>query len=173
MDTIGYLRSEWFRQIGDLGDIAGPLFNSYERLIDWCEKQLSAETGDVASIPHCVVEDGEERPCAIVEITDACGSKDPSLKLLSLHLEPQLALDYREELHAEDLLEPIRIMVAALNGAFRLTVKNGVDKLKVYGRTEEVRGLFDSMIATQEAAPEAIKIYRQSKWLVIERKRMS
>jgi len=52
-------------------------------------------------------------------------------------------------------------MIASL----KMAHDNGLKKLKIFGRTQEMLNLFDSMLM-QEA--EGFSLYRQGGWLIIE-----
>ncbi len=162
---INRIREDWFEQLDGAGEESAYLSSSVERIIDWCEKALSQ--GEPLCL-RALCEDGSTKSRAIVEITDARKSKDPSFKFLTLYLEPSLIFDCKEEIRQEDLIEVINIISYALTASLKLTLENGTRKLKIFGRTEEMRSVFDSLVLITKPQEMGATIYRQGKWLVIE-----
>ena len=68
-------------------------------------------------------------------------------KFLNIFLEPRLILDYKSEVHKGDLQEIFNIISSALTESMTLALRNGVKKLKIFGRTDEMLGAFDLIIA--------------------------
>ncbi len=165
--AIQGIRHEWFAQLEHLGEEGAAFGSSVERTVDWCEKIIADDSGETPCL-WALNQEGISAPRAIVEMTDASKSKDPSFKFLNVYLEPRLVLDYKEEIHQSDLVESVQIISFALIEALRLTLDNGTQKLKVYGRTDEMRSMFDSLILTMNKENNDFSIYRQSKWLVIK-----
>lgn len=166
-NTVDGIKREWFKQLDNFGDDGSYLNSSIERIIDWCDKALL--DSDVFLWELC--EEGLDAPHAIVEIADASKSKDPSFKFLNIYLEPRLILDYKDEIRKEDLQEVISIFAYAMMASLDLAQNNGTSKLKVYGRTDEMRNLFDSLVLNTDTDGIGVTIYRQGKWLVIDGKR--
>jgi hypothetical protein len=164
--TISGISDAWFQQLEILGDEGIAFSSSVERIVDWCEKEIEEkQPGELCLWALC--SDGGDNPRAIVEMTDARKSKDPSFKFLNIYLEPRLILDYKDEVRKDDLSEAIKIISFALTESMKISMSNGLNKLKVYGRTAEMRSMFDNLIlSADDNGP--INLYRQSKWLVIE-----
>jgi len=165
-ELISGIRKDWFEQLDDFDEESAYLGSSIERIIDWCEKVLSQ--GE----PICLwslCEDDSTKSRAILEITDARKSKDPSFKFLNIYLEPSLIFDCKEEVRQEELIEVINITSYALIASLQLALQNGTKKLKIFGRTEEMRSLFDSLVLTAKPEEMEATVYRQGKWLVIEK----
>lgn len=164
--SVSIIKHDWYQQLNDLEDDASYLLSSVERIVDWCEKSL-LENG------HCLyaLHDSEKNSVrAIVEITDASKSKDPSFKFLNIYMEPSLINDYKDEIRQEDILESVKVITFALVNSLHLALKKGTKKLKVYARTDEMRNMFDSLVATANPDESGAVLYRQGKWLVIEAK---
>lgn len=107
-------------------------------------------------------------PHAVVEVTDATRAKDPSFKFLSIYLEPGLILDCKEVVNKDDILAVIRVIGFAIGETFRMAVRSDTNKLKIFGRTDEMRNVFDTLVATIDTTDFGAKVYRQGKWLIIE-----
>ena len=164
-EDIELINSQWNQQLDSLDDDASYLKSSVERIVDWCEKSIAQDD-------HCLyaLSDNEKNSIrAIVEITDASKSKDPSFKFLNVYLEPNLINDHKDEIRQEDLLEGIKIIAFALVKSLKMAVNNGTKKLKVYARTDEMKNMFDSLVATSNPEVSGAVFYRQGKWLVIEK----
>lgn len=166
-EDVELINSQWNQQLDNIDDDASYLKSSVERIVDWCEKSIAQDD-------HCLyaLSDSEKKSIrAIVEITDASKSKDPSFKFLNIYLEPNLINDYKDEIRQDDLLEGIKIIAFALVESLKMAVNKGTKKLKVYARTDEMKNIFDSLIATSNPEESGAVFYRQGKWLVIETQR--
>jgi len=166
--SVSAIRENWFGQLDELEEDCAYLDSSIERLIDWCEKSLASDD------PIClwaVCHEGNNTPRAIVEISDARKSKDPAFKFLSLYLEPKLILDCKDVITKDDLMDAIGVIAFAMIESFRMAIENGTRKLKVFGRTDEMRNVFDTLVAITDPTDFGAQLYRQGKWLVIERGR--
>lgn len=165
--TIDGIKLEWFNQVDDIGEEGAYLYSGIERLVDWCEKVITEEQTFLWELCHTDV----KVPSAVVEVADASKSKDPAFKLLTIYLEPRLILDCKDEIRKEDLEEITSVYMYALVNSLKLAEANGTTKLKIYGRTEEMRSLFDALVLNTDSEGTGVTIYRQSKWLVIDGKR--
>ncbi len=166
-EDVKAINNQWNQQLDMLESDSSYLESSVERIVDWCEKSITQDN-------HCLyaLSDSEKNSIrAIVEITDARKSKDPSFKFLNIYLEPSLINDYKDEIRREDLLEGIKIIAFALAESLKMAVNNGTKKLKVYARTDEMKNMFDSLVATSNPEESGAVFYRQGKWLVIETQR--
>ena len=110
---------------------------------------------------------GHDMPVAVVDMTDAHKSKDPSLKLLDFNLQPILLLQLEEEVDSNTIGGAIHIIGFAIVSAMNLAYQNGVRKFKIYGRSPELLNMFDTLVATAGDWGK-YQVYRQQKWLVIE-----
>ena len=133
--------------------------------MDLCDK--SVFTGRSNCMWAVIGDDGNECPCAIVELLDARGGKDPSFKFLNFSLEPRLVLDYKLEVGNADLARITTVLAFSFGRSLSVAAKSGVKKLKIFGRSDEMRDLFDNMITALQPQQD-IKAYRQGAWLVIE-----
>ena len=159
--TAKNINDGWFEQLSDIDGDLSYLASSVDRMVDWCEKVLAAGENHLWEI----CEEGDTFPRAIVEIADARKSKDPSLKFLNIYLEPNLILDYKEEVLKEDIEAAIDILAYAMIASLSLAEDKGTRKLKIFGRTSEMLNLFDSLLLT---APDEYNLKRQGKWMIIE-----
>ncbi len=166
-EAVELMNTQWNQQLDSLDSDASYLKSSVERIVDWCEKSIVQDGHWLYALS-----DSEKNSIrAIVEITDASKSKDPSFKFLNIYLEPNLTNDYKEEIRQEDLLEGIKIIAFALVESLKMAVNKGTRKLKVYARTDEMKNMFDSLVATSNPKESGAVFYRQGKWLVIETQR--
>ncbi|VAW66545.1 hypothetical protein MNBD_GAMMA10-3050 [hydrothermal vent metagenome] len=166
-EAVDLIHTQWNQQLDSLDSDASYLKSSIERIVDWCKKSITQDS-------HCLyaLRDNEKKSIrAIVEITDASKSKDPSFKFLNVYLEPNLINDHKEEVRQEDLLEGIKIIAFALVESLKMAASKGTKKLKVYARTDEMKNMFDSLVATSNPEESGVVFYRQGKWLVIETQR--
>lgn len=164
--TIDGIKLEWINQVDDIGEEGAYLYSGIERLVDWCEKVISEKQTFLWELYH----KDAGVPRAVVEVADASKSKDPSFKLLTIYLEPRLILDCKDEIRKEDLQEITSVYTYALVHSLQLAQSNGTDKLKIYGRTEEMRSLFDALVLNADTEDAGVTVYRQGKWLVIDGK---
>ncbi len=166
-DAVQSINEQWNQQLDNLDSDTSYLKSSVERIVGWCEKSIIQNEQRLYALS-----DSEKKSIrAIVEITDARNSKDPSFKFLNVYLEPNLINDYKEEIRKEDLLEEIKIITFALVESLKMAANKGTKKLKVYARTNEMKSMFDSLVATSDPEESGAVIYRQGKWLVIETER--
>jgi len=166
-EDVKAINNQWNQQLDMLESDSSYLESSVERIVGWCENSIAQDN-------HCLyaLSDSEKNSIrAIVEITDARKSKDPSFKFLNIYLEPNLINDYKDEIRREDLLEGIKIIAFALAQSLKMAVNKGTKKLKAYARTDEMKNMFDSLVATSNPEESGAVFYRQGRWLVIETQR--
>ena len=163
--NVNELNDTWLNQLEKLEEDAGYLQCSVERIIQSCDLAVKGDTD------HCLwalCDKGSSMPRAIVEMTNASRSKDPSFKFLNVHVEPALILDYKDDIEATELQELGKIVTYALIESMKLTIDSGTNKLKVFARTQEMISLFDSLLMVQDQKATGLKLSRQGKWLIIE-----
>jgi len=166
-EDVGLINNQWNQQLDGIDSDVSYLESSVERIVDWCEKSIAQDDHSL----YALSESEKNSIRAIVEITDARKSKDPSFKFLNIYLEPNLINDYKDEIRQEDLLEGIEIIAFALVESLKMAVSKGSKKLKVYARNDEMKNMFDSLVATSDPEESGAVFYRQGKWLVIETQR--
>ena len=164
--TVKDISTAWGSQLDEMGDETSFLASGVERIVDWCAKAIEQDKNHLWELR--TKETGMIR--AVVEMTDARNSKDPSFKFLNIYLEPRLILDFKEEIRKEDIEEVIDIFAYAMMASFDVAKDNGTTKLKIYGRTNEMVSLFDSLVLNTGTDELDFTLYRQSNWLVIERR---
>ena len=164
--SLELLNENWLEQAESIEDNTDSLLMDVEVVITWCEKNLNNQ-GD-ASCFWALYEDGNATPRAIVEMTDARRSRDQSFKLLNIHFEPNLVLDYKEDITREELIESVRIAGTAIVESLKATLQHDARMLKIFARTSQMISLFDSIITNGEFSKNGFKLYRQGKWLIIE-----
>jgi len=162
---VDLLNTQWNQQLDSIESDVSYLISSVERIVDWCEKSIAKGEQCLYAISQ------KDSIRAIVEITDASKSKDPSFKFLNIYLEPNLISDYKDEVRQVDLLEGIHIISFALTESLRMASNKGTKKLKVYARTDEMKNMFDSLVATSNPEESGAVFFRQGRWLVIETQR--
>jgi hypothetical protein len=176
LDLLEKTREEWARQIESINqeeDIVLP--TNYERIVDWAEKTVKSED-EIFARPHGVTSDlngGPEYAKALLKITYAHNRKPAYVKLLEIHLEPELDLDGREQIEFSDRKEARRVVSNALLNSLELIFTDlPSSKLKVYGRTEQMKSFFDLTIDTLEeegSLPDGLDIEREGSWLVFDK----
>jgi len=166
--TVTDIRTGWTIQLESLGDEGKMLISGIERTAGWCEKEIENTSSPLSLMAIC--EAGTDAPRAILEITDARKSKDPSYKFLNIFLEPRLILDYKDEIHHKDVVEITKVVTFAFVEVLKMAIMNKTEKLKIYGRSAEMLSVFDTLVGNVEQSGSE-NLYRQGKWLVIEIKR--
>jgi len=167
-DAVSILKARWIDQLNDIIESTGATYlaSDFERIFDWCDKHCEDNSSD--SVYILETEDGQPR--AVSEIVDASRAKDPSLKFLNVYMEPSLCTDWRERLDSATMIDITHVLAAVVAGAAELAAEKGINKLKIYSRTEEMNGVFDALLSLPGSeVPEGFKLYKQGyKWLVIE-----
>lgn len=174
-DFLNKTREVWLNQVEDINqDDNTVLPSNYERVLDWFEKTVASDDEPYAR-PHAVVTEsnGADYARALLKITYAQNRSRPFLKLLEIHLEPNLDLDGREHLDSSARREARRIVSSALVKSLEFTFESlPSSKLKVYGRTEQMRALYDFSIDSLEetgALPDGLTVNREGAWLVFDK----
>ncbi|MBE9550282.1 MAG: hypothetical protein IMF09_12825 [Proteobacteria bacterium] len=163
--TIDDLKNQWVKQldnIGDDSDLTTYLASQYMHLIDWHVKLCDDDSCKDVYIYKA--EDGRLR--AIAEILDSSRSKDPSVKLLDIHIEPDLNSQFPDQLDFKFMMDLAEVFGAVLALASRMAFDNGTNKLKIYGRTEQMQSLFGALVS--QADEFDFNMYLQGKWLIME-----
>ncbi len=109
---------------------------------------------------------------AVAEILNASRSKAPSFKFLTVYLGPNLSTEWRETLESSVIIDITKVLVAVIIRAVEMASNGGQSKLKIFNRTEEMNRIFDVLLSQSEKLP-GIKLYKQSKWLIIELEEIS
>jgi hypothetical protein len=174
-EIIEATRKEWLRQVDKINqedDIVLP--SNYERVVDWADKSIRSEE-EVYAQPHGVLTQGEETMYAkaILKLTYARNRTPPYIKLLEIHLEPRLDLEGRDQIGYALTKEARRVVSQALINSLKLTFdKFPSPRLKVYGRTEQMRSFYDLIVVNIEESdflPEGLDVERQGSWLVLNK----
>lgn len=176
--TLGIIdetRKEWSRQVEKINqedDVVLP--TNYERIVDWAEKTVQSEDEQYAR-PHGVTYQGGETVYAkaLLKLTYAHNRNPPYVKLLEIHLEPKLDLEGRDRIGFELKKEARRVISRALINSLELTFEElPSSKLKVYGRTEQMRSFFDLTVESLEESgslPGGLDVEREGNWLVLNK----
>jgi len=174
LDLLEKTRSEWEEQVlsaKDEDDVV--LTGDYDLILNWVESVLKDDSGKHKYARPCGVlwEDGYAR--SILKLTHAePHTDDPWLKLLQIYLEPQVDIDQRTNLAQGAVKEAERLLSASITKAIELTYDEiPAETLKVYGRTEKMRGLLHGIIAKlpeEENLPMVEEVSMHGNWLVIE-----
>jgi hypothetical protein len=110
---------------------------------------------------------------ALLKLTYAHNLTDPYVKLLEIHLEPNLDLENREHIESSLRREARSVVSHALINSLELTFEDlPSSRLKVYGRTEQMRTFFDftlDSLAENGLLPDGLDIERQGYWLVFNK----
>ena len=176
LDLLESTREEWSRQVKSINqdeDIVLP--TNYERVVDWAEKTVESED-EIYARPHGVTSELDSEPDyakALLKLTYAHNRNPAYVKLLEIHLEPKLDLEGREQIDFSDRKGARRVVSNALVNSLKLTFADlPSSKLKVYGRTEQMKSFFDLIIGNLEEdglLPDGLDIERQGSWLVFDR----
>ena len=167
LDRVKETRALWDTQLNGF-ETADLVANTYERLFDWVEKHVR-EPEATLKVSGLLDDDGECK--AILELADAERARDPSLKLLNIYVQPHLNVELYDEIDSALAKQIFAVLTAAFGRSIEAAfIDRGVRKLKVFGRTDEIRGIFDGIVAffDRNEVPN-IKTYRQGRWLVFER----
>lgn len=124
---------------------------------------------------YFLVKDGQSYGCAILKVTLAATSRDNQwLKLLKIHLEPQLEAvkDLRTHVNLKTVME---VLAWAILKTINFTFDSGIGKLKIYGRTDRMLIMFESLLAvdafTDDLAKQKISGRTEGRWLIIEKQK--
>lgn len=169
-NSVNVLIDQWSGQLDKILTTteASWLESVYDQRLSWFGKVCSENVEN--SFYALVSTDGKYR--AVTEITDASKGKDPSIKFLNVYAEPNLNVEWMDSVASETIHDGSEVMLSAITGAARLALETGVNKLKVYGRTDEMLGMFDALLMAHNVSEsDGIKLFRQAKWLVIEMER--
>lgn len=163
-DAVNRLENQWISQLDEINKSAeaGFLYSDLNRTIALCEKHAKEQTDCYYSL-----EDSSGSVKAVAEILNASKSKDPSFKFLTVYLEPSLNTEWQDTLESSVIIDITKVLIAVIVRAVKLTSDGGQNKLKIFNRTEEMNRIFDVLLSQSEKLP-GIKLYKQSKWLIIE-----
>lgn len=124
---------------------------------------------------YFLVKDGQDYGCAILKVTLAATSRDNQwLKLLKIHLEPQLEAvkDLRNHVNLKLVME---VLAWAILKTIKFTFDNGIGKLKIYGRTDRMLIMFESLLAVdafiEDLSSQNISGRTEGRWLVMEKQK--
>lgn len=176
LDLLETTREEWSQQIETINQQQGIILpTNYERIVDWAEKTVQSEE-EIYARPHGVTSEQDGEPDyakALLKLTYAHNRNPAYVKLLEMHLEPRLDLEGRDQIEFSDRKEARRVVSYGLINSLELTFDDlPSSKLKVYGRTEQMRSFFDFAIDGLEEEgqlPDGLDIERQGSWLVFDR----
>ena len=120
------------------------------------------------SIYSCIVDEQEEE-WGIVEMVQSQRGTDIWIKMLNIHLSPQIEIEPENEASTQKRLDVFR---AALKGIFRATQQTkGTNTVKIYGRTDDLitflRGMHDAMsVLTALGTIKDIEVSIEDRWLI-------
>ncbi|SHE20176.1 hypothetical protein [methanotrophic endosymbiont of Bathymodiolus puteoserpentis (Logatchev)] len=168
-DAVNKLEEQWTYQLDEINKKveAGFLYSEVNRTVALCEKHAKEQADYYYSLT-----DTEGNIKAVAEILNASRSKDPSFKFLTVYLEPNLSTEWRETLESSVIIDITKVLVAVIIRAVEMASNGGQSKLKIFNRTEEMNRIFDVLLSQSEKLP-SIKLYKQSKWLIIELEEIS
>ena len=160
-------KTEWERQAGCLGDIGLLIQSDIGRVFQWVKSNNLHN--------YALVREGCAYASAIIEITHALpNSETPYLKVLDIKLEPNLNLEIQDQEDESVLKQIFDVQMYALIYSITLIFSElPSTKLKIYGRTDLMVGMFNGVISAGKIDDTLSKlgltIRRESKWLVIDR----
>jgi hypothetical protein len=168
---IAVTKSKWTEQAENFGDfgvmVTDDVINIFNR--------IESDQSDNEHV-YFLVENTGDHGKAILKVMHAMPHvKDNSyLKLLNIHLEPNLIFDFDGNKSSEKLNELYSVLASSILEAIKLIFLSSVCKLKIYGRTEEMRSIFLALIANQTIeksifSDNGLSAYVESAWLVIQK----
>lgn len=168
-DAVDRLKVQWKSQLDKINSDAEAnfLYSDLNRTLALCEKHINEKKDCLYTL-----ESGDGKVKAVAEILNASAGKDPSFKFLTVDLEPDLSTEWQDRLDSFIINKITEVLVAVIIRAIELTSDGGQNKLKIFNRTEEMNGIFDVLLSQSDQLP-GLKLYRQSKWLIIEMEKNS
>ena len=159
-------RKSWCAQAQKYpGDV---MVSSYERLLDWVDNVVSGE--DNATFAYGLVREGQDgQACAILEFSHARpNSSEPWLKVLSIHIEPDLEVAANSGEIQKDLAN---VVSNAVTESLGLTFQQYPStQLKVYARTPLTIAFLEGVAYFIELNSQMnIEVTAHGNWLVINK----
>lgn len=120
------------------------------------------------SIYSCIVDEQDEE-WGIVEIVQSQRGTSIWVKMLNIHLSPEIEIEPENEASTQKRLEVFR---ASLKGIFKATEQTrGSNTVKIYGRTDDLitflRGMHDALsVFTALGTIKDIEVSIEDRWLI-------
>ena len=165
---------EWIKQADNLGDLGVLVSDDVISIYNSIEH-------DQAEHEHVYfLSVDEQSPAkAVLKIMQAkpFAGEHSYLKLLNIHVEPKLHLD-NDRINSEkdeQLVEELyKVIASSMLESINLIFLNSLCKLKVYGRTQEMRNLFFALTKDQNLINlfdgKQLRVTLEGAWLVIQNK---
>jgi len=164
ISSLNAIKRSWLKEVKD--EDSDFLDYLESRIFRMCESVI--ERNDPADV--WVLQSGEDgTPRALVELSDASKAKIPSIKFLTLHIEPKYLIRKDEDLDRSRVIEVIKIITAAMFESFSVAQNNHECQLKVLGGNELLKELFPALILGNDPEKTGIEMRRQSNWLLINK----
>ncbi len=160
--------TQWKADALALGEEGVFIVSDVEKQLDWLKNQYETEK-DIHN--YFLVKEGNLFASSILEMAHAMPkSEDAWLKLLSLTLRP--ALMPREGMGTDAMTEGFTTIVSSVVFAVAFIFNEHLSKeLKIFGRTPEIRRLFDAIITSGILNSELDRLGLMGKlegnWLVL------
>ncbi|MCS3750590.1 hypothetical protein GGQ19_001759 [Salinibacter ruber] len=173
-ELLEQTRKEWNKQVTSAkeeDDIV--LAGDYDVILGWVESVLKDDSGKYKYARPCGVFWGDGYARSVLKLTHAePHSDEPWLKLLQVYLEPRVDIDQRTSLTQGALKKAERVLSVSITKAIELTHDDiPAEILKIYGRTEKMRGLLNGIVASlpeDENLPGIEEVSMHGNWLVID-----
>lgn len=166
--AVEELQTRWFKQLDDIAEEVDVswLYGDYEGRLARMRQHFQKVN---ESKLYLLNEKKEGNPRAVIQLTNAHRSKDPAVKFLEICVEPALSTEWRENFDKDFISDLFKVSAGAVYCAAVEARNVSISKLKIYGRTEELRNTFDSMV--MDVSKSGLNVYREGKWLIIEMER--
>jgi hypothetical protein len=148
------------------------LVSHYERILLWIQNFTDGLNVSKGENWYGLVDVQQGYPVALLELIHARPESDaPWLKLLNLYVEPRLDVEKRELGDSSTISEAAEVVVASITEALILTFEDLPSaQLKIYGRTEQMKGFFEGLVATFDDPVPGIKVKLEGRWLVFDKR---
>jgi hypothetical protein len=161
-------RNAWIEQTGALGDLGVLVADDVKVIFDDIERE-DCENEYTYILRHRESPHGR----AFLKIMHAVPQlkEDSWLKLLKIQLEPNLNGEGdKTSQFAQDMFI---VLSTAIFESIKLIFTAGINTLKIYGRTEEMRSMFVALLSNEPLntlfIEKGLEARREGGWLVINR----
>lgn len=167
-------KEEWIKQADGLGDLGVLVSDDVIAIYDSIKNDQSEHEH-----VYFLSKDEQSPANAVLKIMQAkpYAGEHSYLKLLNIHVEPKLHLDndkITSEKNEQLVDELYKIIASSMLESINLIFLNSLCKLKVYGRTQEMRNLFFALTKDQNLINlfkgKKLKATLEGAWLVIQNK---
>lgn len=169
-DIIANTRKEWISQTNSLDDFGVMVADDVNNIFD----NLTPEAIN-NEYTYFLIKDTNTYGNAFLKIMHAAPyRKDESwFKLLKIRLEPNLNLEGKETKSENDASIMFEVLAAAILESIKLIFINDIRTVKIYGRTEEMRGMFLAILTNEPLKKlfkdKGLSARKEGAWLVVDK----